>query len=104
MIHPADSSSRILLRPSEAANALGVSLRCLMAWVKTGDIPVTRLGERCLRFSVDALKTWVASRSIWPTAITSLGVEQSAVSPGLSGAAGNVAASRAANGMEASRP
>ncbi len=60
---------RIALRPNEAARALGVSLRCLMQWAKDGEIPVTRLGERCLRFPVDGLKQWVASRTTWPTAV-----------------------------------
>ncbi len=58
---------RILLRPQEAANALGVSLRCLMAWVSAGEIPVVRLGERVLRLPVDGLRAWVAQRTTWPT-------------------------------------
>jgi len=70
MSHTADSPVRLLLRPGEAANSLGVSLRCLMGWVAEGEIPVVRLGDRCLRFSVDSLRAWVASRSTWPTALS----------------------------------
>jgi len=98
MTRPTEAPIRLLLRPQEAANSLGVSLRCLMAWVAAGEVPAVRLGERCLRFSVEALKAWVASRSTWPTRI-SLGVEQSSSSSGILGAVGagtaNCAAGRA---------
>jgi excisionase family DNA binding protein len=57
---------RLLLRPQEAANTLGVSLRTLMSFVASGDIPYTRIGERNLRFPVDALREWVARRTTWP--------------------------------------
>jgi excisionase family DNA binding protein len=60
-------SSRLLLRPQEAANALGVSLRTLMSLVASGEIPHTRIGERNLRFPLDALREWVARRTTWPT-------------------------------------
>jgi excisionase family DNA binding protein len=63
------AAERIALRPSEAAEALGVSERVLMTWVKDGEIPHTRLGERCLRFPVDGLKRWVSARTTWPTAL-----------------------------------
>ncbi len=67
MTHPAPE--RLLLKPQEAANALGISLRTLMAWVQAGEVPVVRLGERCLRLPVDGLRAWVAARTSWPTAI-----------------------------------
>ena len=67
---------RLLLRPQETANALGVSLRTVMDWVADGEIPVVRLGDRCLRFSVEALRQWVAARSTWPTAISVTEVQQ----------------------------
>jgi len=60
-------SPRLLLRPQEAANALGVSLRTLMSLVTSGEIPHTRIGERNLRFPLDGLREWVARRTIWPT-------------------------------------
>ena len=43
---------RIALRPQEAANALGVSLRTIMAMEKAGEIPSVRIGKRNLRFPV----------------------------------------------------
>ena len=58
---------RLLLRPQEAANALGVSLRTIMGMVATNEIPFVRLGERNLRFPLEALRDWVASRTTWPT-------------------------------------
>jgi excisionase family DNA binding protein len=60
---PSCPTGRLLLRPQEAANSLGVSLRSLMAWAAAGDVPVVRLGDRCLRFSVADLQVWIASRS-----------------------------------------
>ena len=57
------TAERLLLRPAEAAEALGISLRTLMTWVNAGAIPVTRLGERCLRFSVASLRDWIADRT-----------------------------------------
>ncbi len=60
-------SSRLLLRPQEAANALGVSLRTLMSLVTSNEIPHTRIGDRNLRFPLDGLREWVARRTIWPT-------------------------------------
>ena len=89
MTYVADNVTRILLRPQEAANSLGVSLRALMTWVSANEIPHVRLGARNLRFSIDALRTWVASRSTWPTAV-SLGAE--AARP--TAAAGKVEAQR----------
>jgi excisionase family DNA binding protein len=61
------NTPRILLRPQEAANALGVSLRTLMSLVTAGEVPHTRIGERNLRFPVDGLRAWVARRTTWPT-------------------------------------
>ena len=61
---------KLVLRPQEAADALGVSLRTIMEWVKAGEIPTVRLGERNLRFPLDGLRDWVAQRTTWPTAMT----------------------------------
>lgn len=67
---------RLLLRPQEAANALGVSLRTLMDWAAEEQIPVCRLGDRCLRFPLDGLRQWVAQRTSWPTAVDVAQTEQ----------------------------
>jgi excisionase family DNA binding protein len=60
---PSMPAGRLLLRPQEAANSLGVSLRSLMAWASVGEIPVVRIGDRCLRFSVADLEAWIRERS-----------------------------------------
>jgi len=68
-ITPIPITNRICLRPPEAADSMGVSLRTVMAWVQAGEIPVVRLGDRCLRIPVDGLRAWLASRTTWPTAM-----------------------------------
>lgn len=52
-------ADRLLLRPTEAADRLGVSLRSLMSWTAAGDIPFIRCGKRCLRYSLDDLRVWI---------------------------------------------
>ncbi|MGA2256358.1 MAG: helix-turn-helix domain-containing protein [Thermoguttaceae bacterium] len=55
---------RLLLRPQEAANALGVSLRTLMSWVEKGQVPFVRLGTKNLRFNFKELQIWVDANTI----------------------------------------
>jgi len=57
------TTDRILLRPVEAAETLGVSLRSLMSWHAAGEIPGIRLGRRTLRFSVIALQELIAAKA-----------------------------------------
>jgi excisionase family DNA binding protein len=64
---PADPC--LLLKPQQAANALGVSLRTLMGLVATNDVPHVRLGDRNLRFPLEGLRSWVNSRTTWPTTL-----------------------------------
>ncbi len=54
----------LLLTARDAAKALAISERTLWASsVPRGPIPVTRLpGVRSIRYSVDALREWVASQ------------------------------------------
>ena len=54
---------RLLLRPQETANALGISLRGLMNMVDRGEIPFVRVGTRNLRFALADLHTWIRERS-----------------------------------------
>jgi excisionase family DNA binding protein len=61
--HDLNNTNRLLLRPREAAASLGVSLRTLMSMVAAGTIPAVRLHTRCLRFSPDALRQWIAERT-----------------------------------------
>lgn len=55
---------RLLLRPTEAAEAMGISLRTLMNWERDGKIPSVRpKGSRCLRFSLAAIESWIREQS-----------------------------------------
>jgi excisionase family DNA binding protein len=94
---PAASAPRLLLKPQEAANALGISLRTLMAMRAADEIPYVELGARNLRFPVDALRDWLARRTAWPTEIVSDGAELTANSPGIAGTKGSGAAKTAAS-------
>jgi hypothetical protein len=40
-----------------------------MGMVATDEIPHTRIGERNLRFPVDALREWAAQRTTWPITV-----------------------------------
>jgi len=51
-------SERIMLRPSEAAEAIGVSRSKAYELIAAGTIPSVKVGG-CVRVPVDRLKTWV---------------------------------------------
>lgn len=54
--------SRLLLRPAEAARALGISPKTL--WSRTvprGDVPCVRVGKS-VRYAPEDLRAWVASQ------------------------------------------
>ncbi len=48
----------------EAAELLGVPVGTLHSWVHRKAIPHLRFGRRLVRFEVDALRMWVASRRV----------------------------------------
>ena len=50
--------ARLLLKPDEAAAALGISARLLWSKTKTGEIPCLRIGK-AMRYSPAALKQWI---------------------------------------------
>jgi excisionase family DNA binding protein len=52
---------RLLLRPAEAADAIGVSRSKAYALIASGEIPSIRLGGS-VRVPVDALKQWIAQQ------------------------------------------
>lgn len=53
---------QLALRPTEAANALGVSPRTLWAWTSSGAVPHVRVGRTVL-YSVDVLRDWLNRKS-----------------------------------------
>lgn len=81
-------SDRLLLRPAEAAERLGVSLRSLMAWTAAGEIPAIRVGQRCLRFSLDDLRTWIDAHRIGPLVPGGLEPDRTALAKSATQAAG----------------
>jgi excisionase family DNA binding protein len=53
---------KLLLRPAEAAEAIGVSRATLYAMLQRGELPRVRVG-RTHRVPVDGLHQWIADRS-----------------------------------------
>ena len=56
-------SPKLALRQAEAAAALGISLRSLMAMVGADEIPHVRLHRRSSRFPIKQLEAWLAQES-----------------------------------------
>ena len=54
-------SDRILLRPAEAADAIGVSRSKAYELIAAGQIPSVTLGG-CVRVPVAALQSWIAQQ------------------------------------------
>ena len=53
---------RLLLRPEDAAEIIGVSRSKLYKMVALGVVPSVRLGGRALRVPAEALEKWVRSQ------------------------------------------
>ena len=51
--------NRLLLRPAEAGEAIGVSRSKAYELIASGEIPSVRVGG-CVRVPVEALRAWVA--------------------------------------------
>ena len=56
-----DVMDRLLLRPAEAAEAIGVSRSRMYELLASGDVPSIRVG-RTVRIAVAALQAWIAER------------------------------------------
>ena len=52
---------KLLLRPTEAAEAIGIGRSKIYELLASGEIPAIRIGGS-LRVPVDTLKAWIASR------------------------------------------
>lgn len=55
-------SERILMKPAEAAAALGVGRNRIYELIAEGRIPVVRVGQRDM-IAADALRQWAAEES-----------------------------------------
>ena len=53
---------KLLLRPNEAAELLGVGRSTIYALLASGDVPSVRVG-RSVRLPLEALRQWVAARA-----------------------------------------
>lgn len=53
-------TEKLMLRPIEAADAIGVSRTKAYELIASGEIPSVKVGG-CVRVPVDALKKWIAN-------------------------------------------
>ena len=53
--------TKLLLRPIEAANALGVSRSKVYELLSSGQLPKIQVGG-CVRVPVDSLRQWIAGQ------------------------------------------
>ncbi|HXG73151.1 MAG TPA: helix-turn-helix domain-containing protein [Gemmatimonadaceae bacterium] len=54
-------TNRLMLRPTEAGDAIGVSRSKVYELIAAGAIPSVRVGG-CTRIPVDELKAWIANQ------------------------------------------
>lgn len=54
---------RLLLRPTEAAEALGIARSRVYEMIRDGELPVVRIGTKSVRVPADALRAWVENRT-----------------------------------------
>ena len=52
------SVDRLLLRPAEAAEAIGIGRSTVYELLASGELPSVRIGG-CVRVPVDALRAWI---------------------------------------------
>ena len=57
-----NGTERLMLRPTEAADAIGVSRSKAYELIASGTIPSVRLGG-CVRVPVAALQAWIAQQT-----------------------------------------
>jgi excisionase family DNA binding protein len=51
-----------LVKPTEVALLLNLSTQTLYRLVRQGAIPVVKLGDRTIRFDMDAITRWIAAQ------------------------------------------
>lgn len=59
------NDSQLLLRPAEAARALGIARSRVYALTASGAIPTVRIG-RSVRVPAESLRQWIAARTVAP--------------------------------------
>lgn len=54
---------KLLIDIRELSELTGIARGTLYHWAASGKLPCVRLGARCLRFSLQAIREWLAERS-----------------------------------------
>lgn len=60
------TTDRLLLRPMEAAEALGIGRSRIYEMLREGQLPVVRLGKS-VRIPADRLRDWIDANTVEPT-------------------------------------
>jgi predicted DNA-binding transcriptional regulator AlpA len=63
----AEQTEKLLINIHELSALSGISAGTLYHWASEGRIPCVRLSARCLRFSLPAIREWLARLSEPPT-------------------------------------
>jgi excisionase family DNA binding protein len=58
----ATAMEKMLLRPTEVAETLGICLSKTYSMIAAGELPSVRMGG-CIRVPVDLLREWIVSRA-----------------------------------------
>jgi excisionase family DNA binding protein len=54
-------TEKLMLRPAEAADSMGISRSKCYELIARGELPSVRVGG-CVRVPVDALRTWITNQ------------------------------------------
>lgn len=54
------SDLKLLLRPAEAADAIGVSRSRIYELIASGDVPSIRIGRGSVRVPIEELRAWIS--------------------------------------------
>jgi len=55
----AEIDKKLLIDISELSELTGIAAGTLYHWVSEGRVPCVRLSQRCLRFSLPAIREWL---------------------------------------------
>ena len=55
-----ESNEKLLLDVNELSALTGIAVGTIYHWVSEGRLPCVRLSARCLRFSLPAIREWLA--------------------------------------------
>lgn len=58
-----EKMTRLLLRPTEVAETLGIARSRVYEMIRDSELPVVRIGAKSVRVPADALRAWVEERT-----------------------------------------